>query len=57
MQGEILSIATIVGPILMLAVIIWAYMRNKSASRSTTQRAERGARELREEIEHDRDRT
>ncbi|WP_165938550.1 hypothetical protein [Parafrankia sp. BMG5.11] len=55
MQSEILSIATIVGPILMLAVIIWAYMRNKSASRSTTQRAERGARELREEIEHDRD--
>lgn len=55
MGGEILTIATIVGPILMLAVIIWAYLRNKAASRATTERAERGARELRDDIEHDRD--
>jgi lysylphosphatidylglycerol synthetase-like protein (DUF2156 family) len=51
MPGDIWSLALIGGPILLLAVIIWAFLRNRSAPRSTTQRAERGAAELRAEIE------
>ncbi len=51
MAGGIWSIALIVGPLLMLGVIVWAWMRSRSASRATTDRAERGAAELRDEIE------
>lgn len=53
MEG-IWPIATVVGPILLLAVLAWAFLRNRaSASRSEIERAERGARELREEIEEE----
>ncbi len=51
MDGEIWSILVIGGPILLIAVIIYSYLRNRAASPSTTARAERGAAELREEIE------
>lgn len=43
------SLVTIVGPILLIAAIIWAYLANRS-SREGVERAERGARELREEL-------
>ncbi len=49
---SVLAIVTIVGPILLLGVLIWAWLRNRNASRSSEIRAERGARELREEIEN-----
>ena len=53
MEG-IWSIAIIVGPILLIAVLIWAYFRNRaSASRGEIARAERGTRELREQIEEE----
>jgi hypothetical protein len=42
-------VAEVVGPLLLLAVIIWAVMRNRSSSQGIN-RAERGARELREEL-------
>lgn len=51
MAGGFWSIALILGPILLLAVIVWAFLRNRGASRATTERAERGAAELRAEIE------
>ena len=51
MAGGIWSVALILGPLLLLALIIWAFLRNRGASRQTTERAERGAAELRDEIE------
>ena len=41
------SLITVVGPILLIAAIIWAYLRNRTAGRASVARAERGARELR----------
>lgn len=53
MEG-IWSLAIIVGPALLIVVLIWAFLRNRaSASRGEIERAERGARELREDIEED----
>lgn len=49
---SVLAIATIVGPILLLGVLIWAWLRNRQASRSNEIEAERGARALREDIEN-----
>ena len=53
MGGGFWSIILIVGPIVLLGVIVWAWLSNRSAPKSTVDRAERGARELREEIEHE----
>lgn len=47
----VLAAATVIGPILLLAAVIWACLRNRRASRSNEARAERGARELRHDIE------
>ena len=53
MEG-IWPIVTVLGPILLIGVLIWAFVRNRrSASRAEIERAERGARELREEIEEE----
>ncbi len=43
----------IVAPILLIAAIIWAYLHNRNAGRAEIARAERGARELRQELEED----
>jgi hypothetical protein len=51
MAGGFWSIALIIGPILLIALLIWAFLRNRGASPATTERAERGAAELRDEIE------
>ncbi len=50
---SIWSLVTVVGPVLLIAALIWAYLQNRNASRANVERAERGARELRQEIEHD----
>jgi hypothetical protein len=42
-------IAEVVGPLLLLALIIWAVVRTRTSSKGVT-RAEEGARELREEL-------
>ena len=55
MAGDIWSVALIGGPILLLAVIIWAYSRNKAAGPRNVEQAERGAERLREQIERDPD--
>ena len=48
------SLVTILGPILLIGIVLWAYIRNKqSASRREIAKAERGARELRRDIEEE----
>jgi len=47
------SVITIVAPLLLIAALIWAYFRNRNASRGSVERAERGARELRRELEEE----
>ena len=51
-MGSLWPLITILGPILLLVAIIWATLRNRG-SREDIARADRGARELREEIERD----
>lgn len=46
-------VITVVGPLLLIAAIVWAYMRNRNASRANVERAERGARDVRQEIEEE----
>ncbi len=41
----------IIGPLLLIAVIIWAVMRNRRAPRGEIARAEEGARDLRRELD------
>lgn len=47
----VLAAATVIGPILLLAALIWVWLRTRQASRSNERRAERGARDLRHDIE------
>ena len=51
MNGAMWSLVTILGPLLLIAAIVWAVLRNRS--RDGIDRAERGARELRQEIEEE----
>jgi hypothetical protein len=53
MTGWMWILINFVGPFLLLAVIVWAYLRNRRSSPGEIERSERGARELREEIERD----
>jgi hypothetical protein len=51
MGGDIWSLVLIGGPIVLLAVIVWAWLRNRNAPASTITRAEHGAEALRDDIE------
>jgi hypothetical protein len=42
-------VAEVVGPLLLLALIVWATLRTQRSSRGVS-RSERGAKELREEL-------
>lgn len=53
MTGWLWSLATVLGPLLLLGMIVWVYYRNRKAGPANLARAERGARELREEIARD----
>ncbi len=53
MTGWLWSLATILGPILLIAAIVWAFLRNRNPRPGEIERAERGARELRQDIEED----
>lgn len=55
MPADIWGIVLILGPLILLLVIIWAYSRNKAAGRANVEQAERGAERLREQIERDPD--
>jgi hypothetical protein len=53
MTGWLWTLITILGPLLLIGAIVWATLRNRNARPGEIARAERGARELREEIERD----
>lgn len=55
MPGDIWGLVLIIGPLILLGVIIWAFMRNRAAGRANVEQAERGAVRLREEIEREPD--
>lgn len=50
------GIVVVVGPILLIAAIIYATLRNRKAKGATERRADLGAKRLREDIEHSPDR-
>lgn len=51
-MDSIWPVVTVVGPVLLIGAIIWATLRNRGSPEDIA-RADRGARELREEIERD----
>ena len=53
MTGWLWSLATILGPILLMGLIIYAILRNRSGSKKEVARAEKGAVEFRKELERD----
>ncbi len=52
-MSSLWSLATILGPILLIGFIVWAFVKNRKAPDNTVHRAEEGARELREELDQD----
>lgn len=55
-MGWLWSLVVILGPLLLIAAIVWATLRVRNASRSSLERAEQSARDVREGIAHDEDR-
>lgn len=53
MTGWLWTLSTIIGPILLIGVIVWAYLRNRKPRPGEIERAEHGARKLRRELEED----
>jgi len=53
MSGWLWSLVTILGPILLIGVILYAFLRNRGGSQREVDRAERGAVEFRKELERD----
>ena len=53
MDGEFWSIIVIVGPILLLAPIVYGWWSNRKMSNSKERRSDAGVRELRREIEEE----
>ena len=53
MSGWLWSLVTILGPILFIGVLVWAYLRNRNPRPGEIARAEQGARELRRDLEED----
>lgn len=43
----------IVGPLLLIGALVWVFLRNRRRPRGEVERAERGARELREQLERE----
>jgi cbb3-type cytochrome oxidase subunit 3 len=55
MPGDFWGVVLILGPLVLLGVIIWAFLRNKAAGPRSVEQAEEGAVRLREQIERDPD--
>jgi hypothetical protein len=53
MTGWLWTLITILGPLLLIGAILWAWSRNRNPRPSEIARAEQGAREVREEIEEE----
>lgn len=45
------GVATVVGPIVLLAVIVWAWLRNRKAGAPSERRADAGAARLYDKID------
>lgn len=43
----------IVGPLLLIGVTVWAVLRNRRAPRGQIEQAERGARDLRRQLDEE----
>ena len=54
-MDTILFFARSVGPFVLLALLVGAWLYTRRCSKRTDQRAERGARELREELSERRE--
>lgn len=52
-MGWLWSLVTILGPLLLIAAIVWATLRVRNASRSSYERAEQSARDVRQDISTD----
>lgn len=50
---SIWTVVVIAGPILLISVIIFAYLRNKTTTPAEDARTDAGTRALREDIQHD----
>jgi hypothetical protein len=46
-------IIDIAGPAVLIAALIWVFLRNRNARRGEIERADRGARELRAQLEEE----
>ncbi|ABC62107.1 hypothetical protein [Erythrobacter litoralis] len=46
MLGSLWAILTIIGPLLLIGVIVYAWKKNRDAPDRTIRQAERGAREI-----------
>ena len=51
-MGTLWSLLTVIGPLLLAAVILWALLRNRT-SRADEARSERAAHELRDQIDRE----
>ncbi len=52
-MAGIWSIVVIVGPIILIVAILYAWVRNRKGHQGTVREADRGAVRLQEEIERD----
>jgi cbb3-type cytochrome oxidase subunit 3 len=53
MTGWLWTLITILGPLLLIAAIVWAYLRTRKPTRAEIAQADQGARKLREELEEE----
>ena len=49
-MGSVWSLVIIIGPLLLLGAIVFAWYKNRKTSERLDRRSEQGARELREEL-------
>ncbi|GMN13812.1 hypothetical protein [Altererythrobacter sp. MTPC7] len=52
-MGALWTAVTIIGPILLIGIIVFAWKNNRDASRDSIAKADRGAQKLQDEIERD----
>ncbi|NCP24890.1 MAG: hypothetical protein GW854_12195 [Erythrobacter sp.] len=52
-MAGIWSVVVIVGPIILIAAIIYAWLRNRNASKANLRQADRATERLQEKIERD----
>ena len=50
-MGWLWTLITVLGPILLVGAIVWAVLRNRNPPPAEIERAEKGARQLREQLE------